>query len=767
LAVILAALALATAQSLGADEMGACWDYGTLFTRVGPEWGVRAYGRSLGVNLSDFDGDGRTDIYVAMAPSRVEGALVYPGDDLVYLQRADGTFEEAAASLGLGDLCEDRSPLRGDLDGDGLADLFVTVNGRSLSYRNEGGWFEDVTAWSGAAGHVGWGHQGVLLDYDGDRWLDVFFTNGPEDGAGPNTLLHNARDGTFRDASIEAAVVDDPSGKGACVLDADLDGAPDLFVTTGREYGNHLYMNEGDGRFVDEAVERGASDPLQRFGVGVSCGDLDGDGDPDILLVTHDRRYTGNLLYRNDGGRFVDVAGTATDPQSSAPLQSRIDGHGSVLADLDLDGDLDVVLSGFNVPPHVYVNESAEGAIQFRRACGGLGIAADDLLSWGIASADLTGDGYPEVYVSNGLGLQPRDDELFAYTGPGANHWIGIDAVGRAPDTSALGAKVEVHTARGTATRWVGGWSAFDSQGDHTVVVGLGDETIADVTVTFAGGTVVEQPSIAIDRVVRVVEPALYEDADRDGVPDDDDRCPGTMIGRAKDAEGCAIGQRGGLAVAPTAPAPNEVITGCFSFAWAGESDATAVVQVSADGTFGPAERIDFGPTSSRELLVCDEDLEMLRSASDGSTPFVWRVALADDDGNEALSLPSAFYVALPVREVGMPDGANVFAPAHVVVSRGSRVSWRNDAVAEGNLQNAVHDVALVDGHGAVITEMHEFDGGGVFSYTFPDSGVWHYLCQQHSGAATPTDSVHETNGYHHHATDGPYRCMAGTVTVE
>jgi hypothetical protein len=107
---------------------------------------------------------------------------------------------------------------------------------------------------------------------------------------------------------------------------------------------------------------------------------------------------------------------------------------------------------------------------------------------------------------------------------------------------------------------------------------------------------------------------------------------------------------------------------------------------------------------------VCGDDLEMLRSASDGSTPFVWRVALADDAGNEALSLPAAFYVALPVNEVGMPDGANVFAPAHVVVPRGSRVSWRNDAVAEGNLQNAVHDVELVDAQGAVITKMVEFD---------------------------------------------------------
>ena len=76
MAVILVWVALAAAQSPGEDSTGACWDYGTLFRRVGPEWGVRAYGRSLGVNLSDFDGDGRTDIYVTWA-SDAHGSIVW------------------------------------------------------------------------------------------------------------------------------------------------------------------------------------------------------------------------------------------------------------------------------------------------------------------------------------------------------------------------------------------------------------------------------------------------------------------------------------------------------------------------------------------------------------------------------------------------------------------------------------------------------------------------------------------------------------------
>jgi hypothetical protein len=174
------------------DDNGPCLDAGALYEDVTEASGAVAYGNSLGVSMNDIDGDGDIDLYVATGPSRVEHALYYPGESLLYLNDGDLTFTEVGALWGVDDQCEDRSPMFGDLDNDGLADLYVTVNGRNLYLRNTGlGRFEDLTAEAGAAGHGGWGHQGFLFDYDRDGFLDVFFTNGPEDGSGENVLLRN------------------------------------------------------------------------------------------------------------------------------------------------------------------------------------------------------------------------------------------------------------------------------------------------------------------------------------------------------------------------------------------------------------------------------------------------------------------------------------------------------------------------------------------------------------------------------------------------
>ena len=245
------------------DGHGSCEDAGTWFRDVTESAGVRGFGNSLGVNLNDFDGDGDNDLYVATGPSRTEGVGFYSGESLLYLNQLNETgemgFQESGRHWGVDDLCEDRAPLYGDLDNDGLPDLYVTVNGRNVLYRNEDGQgYTDVTAQAGGAGHPGWGHEGALLDYDRDGFLDIYFTNGPEDGSGYNTLLRNQADGSFQDVTDAAGVGGDPSGKGSCVLDANLDGWPDLFVTTGREFGNHLYINQGDGTFQDEAAQSGA-----------------------------------------------------------------------------------------------------------------------------------------------------------------------------------------------------------------------------------------------------------------------------------------------------------------------------------------------------------------------------------------------------------------------------------------------------------------------------------------------------------------------------
>lgn len=747
------------------DEIGECVEHGTWFVDVGDELGVRGFGNSLGVNFNDFDGDGRTDIFVGRGPARAEGAAYYPAENLLYLQQDDGTFVESGAQMGLDSVCEDRAPLRGDLDGDGLPDLYVTVNGMNAVYRNDSwAWYEDVTAWAGAAPHPGWGHQGVLADYDRDGWLDVFFSNGPEDGSSPSVLLRNQRDGTFRDQTEDAGIVSSSSGEGSCSLDFDGDGWVDIFVVNGRGHDNHLFMNQGDGTFVDEAVQRGVNDPLLRFSFATSCADLDNDGDPDILLITHDAMYTGNRVLENDGGFFADVALDFQEAGGENELRDRIDPHALAVVDLDNDGLLDIVMSGINFTPYVFLNQ---GGLRFHRACDGLGIAAEDLLSWAFVAGDINGDGYPDLYLSSGLGRRPSDDYLFRYEGDRENNWLGVSVKGLTHNRSALGATVEVEAGGQTLTRWVGTWSSFQSQGSDTLIFGLGPSDEADrVRVRFTNGTVVEQEFVPANQVIEVVEDRPWADEDADGVPDEWDVCSGTVVGRPTDGEGCAVGQRGGLAVAGVAPTSYGVVTDCFRFEWEGDVDQSAVVQVSGDGTFGVTRRIDLGPVVGGSLSVCGDELDELRTISDGSRPLIWRVAMASEDGREGLSLPKAFYLALPATDVQMPRGASVFNPAHIVVEQGTTVSWWNNSVNAGNLQNELHDVQLIDAFGSPVSDFRQLDGGAYATWTFNQPGIYHAICHQHSGTGSEGDEIRETTHFQHHRTDGPYRCMAGTVTV-
>ncbi len=736
------------------DAIGPCIDVGTLWDDVTVPSGIRAYARGLGVSMNDLDADGDLDLYVATGPSTAEGAAYYSGRDLVYLNRGDLTFEEKAVEMGLGDLCEDRGPMFGDLGNDGIPDLYVTVNGNNVLYRGLGGGrYVDVSYESGEAAHPGWGHQGVLLDYDRDGFLDVFFTNGPEDGSGFNVLLRNQRDGTFREVTFEAGVQGDPSGKGACVLDVDRDGWLDLFVATGREFGNHLFVNQADGTFLDEAFERGVSDPLRRFGVGATCGDLDNDGDDDILLITHDRVFGGNALFENRDGVFSDIA----DVAGVGPFK---DGHGSAMVDVDLDGLLDLVLSGIRTPPYVFINQ---GGLAFRRACDGAGLVQEDGLTWAVIAGDMTNDLYPEIYVANGLGRRPSDGRLYRHRG-GDAHGLTIDTVDR-HGRAAIGALVEVVVDGHTLTRRVGGWSTFDSQGPLFVTVGLADAKIADVRVTFPSGVVVDVPGVAADQSIVVEEPSV-PDVDHDGVVDVWDVCAGTRSGARTDGEGCAPEQRGSFELTVMEPAQDAVVADAPTFRWSG--GAHAVIQVGLSGSFGPADRRDFGPFDAAnrggEYRPSEAEWRGVVDENDGTRPLVWRVVAVGPHGEQATSDVRRLYAAKYADVVRVPTGANLFAPAHVAVPVGTTVTWWNDSVTGGSIQAEPHDVQLIDPAGRPVSDMKDLNTAGVFTWTFDQPGEWSYICHRHSGDGVPGDAIHETHSHLHRV--GPYRCMSGTVTV-
>ncbi len=746
---------LAAAQTSECDADAGDIDLGVIYDEITDESGVRAYANGLGANINDFDGDGDYDIMANQGPSRAEEAVYYNGESLLFLNNGDMTFEEVGGAWGVDDLCEDRAPYLGDLDNDGLPDMYVTVNGRNLVYKNIGGGFTDVTAFAGAADHPGWSHQGFMLDYDRDGYLDVFFTNGPEDGSGFNALLHNEGDFTFRDVSVEAGIAGDPSGKGSCVLDVNLDGWMDMFVATGREFGNHLFINQKDGTFLDQAFEWGVSDPFQRFGIGPSCEDFDNDGDPDIFLVTHDKWWSGNNLFVNEGDHFVDRT-------AEAGLLEYLDGHGNAPVDIDNDGLFDLVLSGIGTPPYVLLNN---GDLTWSKVCFGGGIYQADGLTWSVVPGDMTGDGYPEVLITNGLGRRPAANRLFQARGEFGNSWIQVEVKGVTHNPSQIGAKIEVEAGDQTMTRWVGAYTSFDSQGPLPVVIGMGTAEEADlVRVTFTNGAVVELTGVAAGEKIVVSEPSDWQDADFDGVADAWDACPDTERNHPTDGEGCAPTDRAGVAVGLVAPIIGDVVAAPPVFEWTTDAEMS-VVQVGVDGTFSAAGRFDFGPIRGTSYALTEEEWASVTSVIDGTKPLIWRV-VAVSGRAQGLSGPRSFYGAVPKSEVYVPEGANGFRPAHIVVDAGTTVSFTNDAVEAGNLQNEPHDVQLLGPDGKIVSSKIDLEGSSAWTYVFDLPGRYNFICHRHSGIGHHTDAAVESDMHTHGHTTQPFHCMSGTVTV-
>lgn len=317
-----------------------------------------------GAALFDYDNDGRLDIYLIQC-----GGASSASKNQLYHQEPDGSFKNVSEGSGLDVAGAGMGASAGDVNNDGLADLFVTEYGRLRLFLNRGGGrFEEVSQAAGIDGDR-WATAASFVDYDRDGWLDLVVGNyvdynstlqckdpsgapefcGPQDfSTTVSRLFHNrgaaAGPGkaAFEDVTVRSGFAK-AQGKALGILCADFDGDrwPDIFIADDG-IANRLYINQKNGTFAEEAMIRGLAYNAMGAAagnMGIALGDVNNDGLFD-LFITHLTHEEHALWMQGPRGLFEDK----TAGFGLASQRERGTGFGTVLADFDLDGWPDLAL---------------------------------------------------------------------------------------------------------------------------------------------------------------------------------------------------------------------------------------------------------------------------------------------------------------------------------------------------------------------------------------------------------------------------------------
>lgn len=345
---------------------------------------VEMYG--MGCAIGDYDNDGYDDIYITGV-----------GGSHLFHNLGNGKFADVTASAGVESPGFATGAAWFDYDNDGKLDLVVahyvdwsmatdqtcSLDGKNKSYctpelykgqsitlyHNEGnGHFKDVTKAAGLFDPSSKSLGIALVDYDNDGWLDLLITNDTQ----PNKLYHNNRNGTFTETGFAAGIAFSDAGKaragmGTDAADYDNSGRQSLLIGNFTNESMALYHNEGQGLFTDQAMSAGIALPsAQSLTFSTFFFDYDLDGLPDIFAlnghvaddiatVQPALSYAERpLLFRNLGhGKFANVTG-----QLGAALLQAMVGRGAAYADIDNDGDLDLLLTTSNGPARLLRNDN-------------------------------------------------------------------------------------------------------------------------------------------------------------------------------------------------------------------------------------------------------------------------------------------------------------------------------------------------------------------------------------------------------------------------
>ena len=408
-----------------------------------------------GAASADVNRDGWTDLLVTTITLKDSSQQIPRAENLLFVNNGNSTFRDATEEYGLKDLQSFSTGASfGDFNLDGYPDIYI--GNYFLAYEGKLSAINDATivnASSTAEGYLmvnhggeyftneyedyglkfrGFGFGGVFTDYDNDHDPDIFVSHDFGYKATPNVLLNNRYpDDRFVDVAKEADMDLQINSMGIAVGDYDNNGLLDYYVTNIRF--NRFMVNQGAGKpFVDKARELGMG--FVSISWGANFADFDHDMDVDLFVTNGDLNPNdvpmANFFFENDKGAFTDKA-------HLLGLNDYGVGRGSVVFDMDNDGDLDIL----------YVSQKP-------------------VLDFPVESRT----------------------RLFRNDSKGGN-WLKVALKGTDSELNGLGSRVEVVAGGVKMMREIDGGSSHLSQNSLQAHFGLGASTVADsVIVTWLGG---------------------------------------------------------------------------------------------------------------------------------------------------------------------------------------------------------------------------------------------------------------------------------------
>ena len=534
---------------------------GTHFTDVTTAYGVEfqhfdgafAYAMGGGCAWLDLENDGDEDLFAAGSDARHAlfrndgGAFtnVWPGSGL--------TLSSLGSTIGVA---------AGDWNGDGFTDLFLTTTGPNQLFRNQGdGTFVDEAGLAGM-NEYGWSTSASWADFDLDGDLDLYVGNYVKGLSfpyhyGEANYFYENRSTPGSPVFVEQAAalgIDDagvfgptvpgypyvaPTGAptagctlSVCTLDEDEDGDPDLMV--GNDFGqwvlpDRFYRNDidqGGGLAFTDISPQTNFDQWGHYNMGIVAADYDHDGDWDL----YKSNLGDNLLLRNDGGAYSEVAAAADvleglNDQGDLLLSS----WGTSFNDLNNDGWEDLLVINGLIPAAMFImnEDRAENHVllndqdgTFTRVDPVQSGMNDPGAGRGVGVVDIDSDGFLDWYVMNNGATgasQPGDVcRLYRNEGtlavPGQASWLELDLVGRFGNTEGLGANLTATDGQTTWKRQVLGDPVFLSGSTRMVHFGLGAATQVDLTIDWSLGGRQELVGVPAGFRFEVIEPAVVVD---------------------------------------------------------------------------------------------------------------------------------------------------------------------------------------------------------------------------------------------------------------